>query len=314
VVVLAVLTSEAESIGDLGIVSDLPVVLIKGHFSDLAGSAQPAPASEGTTQTTESTQVIEAARKLVYGDGLSQSVADRVTEFTCLTTPRATYKEVPVRIGSSIGTAAGEDRGTAGIYLKSSIGVRLLTAAHVASLPLLNLQWREPRSHCIFPPGGGAITSPSRLDCVIRMKQLLAILNSDTHQKLASWLTAAKRVCGAVQCGRLGVDEEEYREDWALIELRDGFVGKNGTWWDKYILEMIHSELVQPGTNFSGKVVGVEDPVLGTSDVWFKDGASTGWMVGTLISTEVHLFLPGATFGITESAGVQTNIEREKVT
>ena len=112
----------------------------------------------------------------------------------------------------------------------------------------------------------------------------------------------------------MGVDEEEYREDWALIELRDGFVGKNGTWWDKYILEMIHSELVQPGTNFSGKVVGVEDPVLGTSDVWFKDGASTGWMVGTLISTEVHLFLPGATFGITESAGVQTNIEREKVT
>jgi hypothetical protein len=222
---------------------------------------------------------------------------------------------VPIRIGSSIGIAAGEDRGTAGLYIKSSIGVRLLTAAHVASTPLLDFHFIEPRSQYIFPPGG-AITSPSRLDCIIQMKELLRDLESNTHQKLAPWLTAVKRVCGTVQCGRLGVDEEEYREDWALIELRDGFGGTNGTWWDDDLLEelRIQSGLVQPGTKFTGKVVGVEDPVLGTSDVWFKDGASTGWTMGTLISTDVHLYLRGTTFGIADSEGIHpTNVARGKV-
>jgi len=218
---------------------------------------------------------------------------------------------VPIRVGSSIGTAAGENRGTAGVYLKSSIGVRLLTAAHVASLPLLSFPLTVPRSQCILP-SGGAITSPSRLDCIVRVKELLSDPDSDTHQELAPWLAAATRVCGTVQCGRLGVDEEDYREDWALIELQDRFVGKNGIWWWEDILETIIG--VQPGTKFTGKVVGVEDPVLGTSEVWFKDGASTDWTEGTLISTEVHLFFPGATFGITESPGVHpTKIERGKV-
>lgn len=125
-----------------------------------------------------------------------------------------------------------------------------------------------------------------------------------------------RRVCGAFQYGQLGVDEEGYREDWALIKLRDGFVGKNGTWWEKRFLGKLRIQwkLVRPETEFTGKVVSFEDPALGTSDVWFKDGATTGWTAGTLISTEVHLFLKGTTFGITESEGIHpANIERAKV-
>jgi len=315
VVVVAVLTSEAVPIGGLGVVSDLPVVLIKGRFYDVASSAQPAPASEGTAQTTESTQVIEAARKLVEGNGSQQDRKDRAANLRRLRAFRATYGEVPVRIGSSIGTAAGEDRGTAGLYLKSSIGVRLLTAAHVATPPLLDFDMGEPRSQYIFPRGG-SIASPSRLDCIKKMERLLRDDKPDVPQKLTSWLTAANRVCGTVQCGRLGVDEEEYREDWALIELQDGFVGNNRTWRAKEELEelMIESGLVRPRGEFTGKIVGVEDPVLETTDVWFKDRASTGWTVGTLISTEVELFLRGTTFGVTDSDAVHpSNIEKGKV-
>jgi len=112
-----------------------------------------------------------------------------------------------------------------------------------------------------------------------------------------------------------GVEEVEYRDDWALIELQDGLVGKNGTWWEEYILEMLRIQLgLRPGTKFTGKVVGVEDSELGNSDVWFKDGATTGWTVGALISTDVHLYLPRTSFGIANSEGVHpAGVGRGKV-
>jgi len=207
-VVLAVLTSEAESIGNLGMVGDLPVILIKGHFSDLASSAQPAPAPEDPTQTAISTQtassmqVIEAAKCFVKGNVPQQDRADRTMELRRLSAPRATCRECPIRIGSSIGTVAGEDRGTAGLYIKSSIGVRLLTAAHVAS-PSTRYPFERTPFSVYFPPGG-AITSASRLDCILRMGMLLRFLKSDTHQNLQPWLRAAQRICGTVRCGRLG--------------------------------------------------------------------------------------------------------------
>ena len=85
--------------------------------------------------------------------------------------------------GSSIGTAVGEDRETASLYHKPSIGIRMLTTPHVASFPLLDFDLSEPRSNYIFP-SGGEVTSPGRIVSIVKMKQLLRAIKHNTPQRL----------------------------------------------------------------------------------------------------------------------------------
>jgi len=81
-----------------------------------------------------------------------------------------------------------------------------------------------------------------------------------------------------------------------------------GLWEDLRTFSGVH----RPGTEFAGRV-GVQDPRLRTKDIWFKDGATTGWTAGTLSSTEAQLFLPGI-IGITESEGIRAaKVEKGRV-
>jgi hypothetical protein len=148
------------------------------------------------------------------------------------------------------------------------------------------------------------------------MKTLLEDNDADLPNKLVPWLVAAERICGTVHCGRLGADDLGYREDWALIELQDGFVGTNGIWWERNKWERQRRAFgVQPSSAaFQGSVVAVADPYLGAYDIWFKDGASTGWTAARLVSTEVELFIRGSVMGVTNPAHIDpVNIIRAKV-
>ena len=45
-----------------------------------------------------------------------------------------------------------------------------------------------------------------------------------------------------------------------------------------------------------------------TNDAWFMNGPTTGWTVGTLHTTNAHMFLRGTNFGVTNSDGIHPRI------
>jgi hypothetical protein len=307
VVTLAILTSELESTEGIKLVG-MPMVIIKGQFRHLSGSHH----SELAISAANSKTIAEA---LVAGSGTPDERIQRELQLQSLTSWRADAEKVPLKVGSSIGTREGEDRRTVGLYLKSSYGKRVLTCAHVAS-PLCDLEHLlDPLPPYVFPKGR-TITSPGRLDCLVKMKTLLRANGADLPNELLPWLVAAERICGSVHCGRLGADDLGYREDWALIELQDGFVGVNGIWWEMNEWENDRRTFgVQPSSAaFRGSVVAAADPSLGGNDIWFKDGASTGWTAGRLASIDVELFIRGSVMGVTDPVTIHpVNIIKAKV-
>ena len=308
VVALAIFSSELESTEGIKPVG-MPMVIIKGQFRHLSGSH---PSHQAVSAANSKT----IAEALVEGSGTLVEKVRREKRLSGLSTPRADKEKMPVKVGSSIGTREGEDRGTVGLYLKSSYGKRVLTCAHVASPPLCDLDHLlDPLPPHVFPKGG-SITSPGRLDCIVQMRTLLKDNYADVPNELLPWLVAAERICGTVHCGRLGSDDLGYREDWALIELHDGFVGVNGIWWKMNEWETDRQVYgVQPSSAaFRGRVVAAADPYLGANDIWFKDGASTGWTAARLVSTEVELFIREPVVGITNPAAIRpVNIIKAKV-
>jgi len=268
--VLAILTSKLESSEGIKPVG-MPVVIINGHFRDLSGSHPSALA----ISAANAKRIAEA---LVSGSGIPGQLVERKSELLNITSERVQADRAPLKVGSSIGALGVENRGTVGLYLKSSCGKRVLTCAHVTSPPLPDLDHLDnPLPPYVFPKGG-SITSPGRLDCIVKMRTLLKGNDADTPHKLLPWFLATERICGTVQCRMLGVDELGYREDWALIELQDGFVGVNGIWWEgnEWQLERLAFEGQPASAEFRGRVVAATDPYLGAYDTWFKDGASSG--------------------------------------
>jgi hypothetical protein len=114
----------------------------------------------------------------------------------------------------------------------------------------------------------------------------------------------------------LGVDDNGFREDWALVKLKEYEV-KNGEWWglDEFPgVCHLTKPLQSPLLEFNGQIIGAEDSALGLGEPWFKDGAQTGWTVGHLSSTEVLLFLRGTTMAVNGiTAARLDNIQEAKV-
>jgi len=298
VVALVILTSELESTEGIKLVG-MPMVIIKGQFRNLSG---PNPSELASTAANAK----GTAEALIASSGTLKVEIKHEWGLMPFTAWRATAEKVPLKVGSSIGILEDKSRGTVGLYLKSSYGKRVLTCAHVVSPLLCDLEHLvDPLSPDIFSKGG-CITSPGRLDCIIKMKALLENKKTNLPDKLLPWLVAAKRICGTVHCGKLGADDLGYREDWALIELHNGFVGANGIWWRMEDFQLLReADGVQPSSAaFRGSIVAATNPSLGVDDIWFKDGASTRWTSARLVLTEVELFIRGSVIGATESADI----------
>jgi len=84
------------------------------------------------------------------------------------------------------------------------------------------------------------IISPGRLDLMKTTHSQLRLFNQGRVSKsaLSRALTEADLV-GDVQDCALGVDQEGYREDWALVNINEEFLGKNNQWWDMETLERL---------------------------------------------------------------------------
>ena len=104
--------------------------------------------------------------------------------------------------------------------------------------------------------------------------------------------------------GRIGVDRDGLREDWALVNVTPERRGQNGSWCDVGELEL-SAELVggpdQRGA-FGGGVLGVKDPGQ-NGLIWAKDEATTGWTVGSCNGILAEIFLKCTTQEVLEDAG-----------
>jgi hypothetical protein len=132
------------------------------------------------------------------------------------------------------------------------------------------------------------ITTPGRLDilAILRSSYMRDELASNSVQSL---VLQVKTPCGQVLAGRLAVDKEGWREDWALLSLRTEYRGKNGVWWTE--------EKFGPPMGGNGRLIGCADPVA-DGGVWYKEGATTGWKGGKMSKTEFELFLKGTTLPV----------------
>jgi hypothetical protein len=224
--------------------------------------------------------------------------------------------------GTSIGVATGpESKGTAAVYLEPTESAGgfvaghkyLLTAAHVV-LPMSFPERLDfPIDDTIVRPT--PITTPGRLDIELSIRRIEEYIFRDptAAQRLVE---AASTPCGMVSTGRIGVDEQGWREDWALISLEKEYEGDNGVFWDLEAFQSIAGDNQKiSGDVFKVEVESGED--LDAGRLWYKDGAMTGWSAGQVNRQELDLFLKGTALPIAldyEEQGVHPeNVVRAKV-
>jgi hypothetical protein len=211
VAVVCILESPAAPLSTQLVVGvEVPVVVLHGSFEDL---------SEIDDRQGDTSSVALDAAELVNAGLSGFDLIERLDAIRKLPLPiRAAESPGPIMHGSSIGMAIGmENKGSASVYLTPLTSRNgfdaersyLLTAAHVVKPDEL--------------PADFTITTPGRLD-------ILAILQGAHRVSptvAESMVLAAKTTCGVVKCGRIGVDDAGYREDWALLELKEPYQGSS---------------------------------------------------------------------------------------
>jgi hypothetical protein len=298
VAVVCILESTAAPLPtQLVVGGEVPVVVLHGSFEDLAGI----DVGQGDTSSI----ALDAA-DLVNAGSTGFDLRERLGKIRKLPQPiRAAELPGPVMHGSSIGLAIGmENKGSASVYLTPLTSRNgfdaersyLLTAAHVVKRDELPADFTLRLDDGVENLENLAITTPGRLDT-------LAILYS-AHRispiVVESMVRAAQTACGTVKCGRIGVDDAGYREDWALVELKEPYQGSNGVWWDlqEFLVWRQKDAGGDSAEAFNGEIVACSDPEPGDDKTWYKEGATSGWASGGLSTTHVDLFLKGGTMPV----------------
>jgi hypothetical protein len=204
----------------------IPVVVCEGRFEELSDTSD----GQGS-----------GAEELITGGLKGYDLRRRVAWMNTQDKPiRAPSIPRPIMHGTSIGLAEGPElKGSACVYVHPTISndtfraeqKYLLTAAHVVlpmGYPEQSLLVPFDDSTTIVPPA--KITTPGRLDAVLLLNGMHKSTRDCPFAK--DLVQAASTPCGKVVSGRLGVDKEDWREDWALIELDEVYRGQNGVFWD----------------------------------------------------------------------------------
>jgi hypothetical protein len=204
----------------------IPVVVCEGRFEELSDTSD----GQGS-----------GAEELITGGLKGYDLRRRVAWMNTQDKPiRAPSIPRPIMHGTSIGLAEGPElKGSACVYVHPTISndtfraeqKYLLTAAHVVlpmGYPEQSLLVPFDDSTTILPPA--KITTPGRLDAVLLLNGMHKSTRDCPFAK--DLVQAASTPCGKVVSGRLGVDKEDWREDWALIELDEVYRGQNGVFWD----------------------------------------------------------------------------------
>jgi hypothetical protein len=273
VAAICILTS-ADLAGAFPTQNGVPVVIIPGAFAELELEGLGSP-------------VTGDAEAMLAGGLTGWARRDRGARIQTYQYPARLPREIgPIVHGASIGLLEGiENKGSAGIFIAPNTSgngfsedkTYLITAGHVV-MPGNNTTVQAAE-----------IITPGRADILRCLHHYGSVI--DLRSDVVDFMVRAARTpCGIVRGGRLGVDREGYREDWAVIELEPPYDGENGVWWAEERFE--GEEPIQVG-----RLVGCEDPAA-DGTVWWKEGAATGWTEGKMSKTELELFLDGTTEAI----------------
>ncbi|OJJ42891.1 hypothetical protein ASPZODRAFT_28750 [Penicilliopsis zonata CBS 506.65] len=181
--------------------------------------------------------------------------------------------------GQSISLKGDESKGSVGVFLSPASNTDdppakyALTAYHV-------VPFSEKEETRAITPGGLDILS----------ELLRATFRADTQQSarlLASW----REPCGTVEHGDIGVNEQGWRTDLALVRLAEGWQGKNGQWFEDAMPDFAAGTegALPPPTIFDPhRVVGATDPEAGA--ILYKDGAGSERTAGRVGPFESKMF------------------------
>ena len=228
-----------------------------------------------------------------HGSGL----AERLLSIEQLPLPkRATAERRTIRPGTSISPLAhGETKGTAGIYLRAQEAPDvhyILTAAHVLTPEAFPTNLHNPFEESVKNIPKTEIASHGKLDTLALLSNCVNVGGDAFDEQIAQNFVSLYRAgVGRSVTGRIGVDEQGWREDWALIELDKPWETTNGQWWDEGMLRLIVRSLGATD-QFQPVFTSCEDPTA-NGLTWIKDGATTALTTGTCSGEAVELFLQG---------------------
>jgi hypothetical protein len=121
------------------------------------------------------------------------------------------------------------------------------------------------------------LCSPGGLDLATSIYQELRPFNQDPtilKSLLSHWET--NRI-GELCTGNIGVDNQGFREDWALLDVT-GQKGRNGEWLDADVLEELLVENWAVSVPATSEIVGSREPKDG--EVAIMSGATSFYTVG----------------------------------
>lgn len=129
--------------------------------------------------------------------------------------------------------------------------------------------------------------------------------NVPNNERIAALLDQREDPCGVVEYGNIGSNANGWRTDFALVNLHDGFEGKNGIWHEYGDLNEIRAatEDYPFDSSRTNRILGAHDPSAG--EICYKDGATTGITRGRIGPSEALQFMPGlAEIAAEDSPGV----------
>lgn len=93
-----------------------------------------------------------------------------------------------------------------------------------------------------------------------------------------------------MEYGNFGSNANEWRTDFALVNLHDGFEGRNGMWHDYNGLQVICAATENYQFDFHGTngILGARDPTAG--EICYKDGATIELTRGRIGLSEAWMF------------------------
>ena len=158
---------------------------------------------------------------------------------------------------------------TSRLHDPSTSPVYALTAYHV-------LPFEEENESRVITPAG--------LDILTRL--LISELRED---ELSFFLSRWNQKCGDVKFGGIGTNSKDWRVDFALFSMEDGFRGQNGLFFDRQMVERFFAT-EERSLDFTGSngIIGAADADEGV--ICYADGASSGCTAGKVSSDTVLHF------------------------
>lgn len=236
---------------------EIPTIVIEGQLSNL-------------TLTDEANRLLRLPHD-------KQEASERlaVLKTTVANNSRMVKDKGPFYHGQSISLTGSESRASAGAFLTADNNDEMyaLTAGHAVSDP------DETR-----------VVTPGLIDILSKLAKMYPSYPKQDQTKFL--VERSSQECGRVESRFMGVNEDGWRSDWALVRLSEPWKTSNGNWFDRDQLEAIciaNKALFPEGFTGSEEMMIEYDPQAHQTCV--KNGASTGSTFGIVGQTEAHQFV-----------------------